>query len=287
LGPDGDVFVTGVTVGEDFPVTNAFQPNLKGTIDAFVARIRPVIEGTMGLDWDTVPAGDPLTYEVGLDSRLLRSTDSVSATIEFPPCVDTSGFNPEVIRDQVSSEPPFSTLSWNPPTLIVDFGVTIFAPFDTAKIDISGTKAGSGDPSCCATANIIHEADQNGYTASCCVQVGGCSGNALPEQVRGLKATKQPRSAPTDVRLEWQEASPLDTVTTQYVVYRVVSQDKRVIPLANTVTVASGDRRVVRLTPSAPRDNPVHIDRDVIFRFSPKILFYQVRGACSDGREGT
>ena len=57
LGPDGAAFVTGSTASTNFPSRNAFQPDLAGSGDAFVAKIDTAIAGDGSLVYSTYLGG--------------------------------------------------------------------------------------------------------------------------------------------------------------------------------------------------------------------------------------
>ena len=64
----GDVYVTGETRSTDFPVTaNAFQSTLKGTVNAFVAKLNPAASGAAQLLYSTYLGGSGNAYFAGAD----------------------------------------------------------------------------------------------------------------------------------------------------------------------------------------------------------------------------
>ena len=67
LDDDGDVYVTGVTFSDDFPVTaDAYADSISGSIDAFVARLRLQGKGQDDLIYSTYLGGMGWDYGLGI-----------------------------------------------------------------------------------------------------------------------------------------------------------------------------------------------------------------------------
>lgn len=85
----GSAYVTGITASADFPVLNAFQPNRRGTLDAFVTKLNP--DGTLAystflggsgniFDSGTLSEGHDIAVTPGGEAYVTGNTGAV----DFP-----------------------------------------------------------------------------------------------------------------------------------------------------------------------------------------------------------
>ena len=130
---------------------------------------------------------------------------------------------------------------------------------------------GAAAPSFAATLDLAAEGQDEGLDLAACAP--------LPPPMTHLDAAR--RGA--DGLLQWDAAT--DASTDHYNVWKVINQDRTLIPTANKDTAAV-DPNVVSVCLAVPRAGPICTDSTT--SGSPVgVLFYQVRGACADGTEGT
>jgi hypothetical protein len=130
LDGSGNVFVTGVTLSTNFPVTaGAFQTTFVGLRDAFVAKFNPSLAGTQSLVYSTLLGG---TVDISGRSACTGYVPDLAGTIAVTPQIDGG-----IAVDSAGNVVVASA------TTAVDFPTTPGA-FQT-QINVQFT--GSGDPS--------------------------------------------------------------------------------------------------------------------------------------------
>ncbi|PYV36294.1 MAG: hypothetical protein DMG06_31025, partial [Acidobacteria bacterium] len=63
LDNQGNLYVTGGTVSNDFPIVNALQPVLRGSLDAFIAKLKPT---GSEMDFSTYLGGSGSDQGIGI-----------------------------------------------------------------------------------------------------------------------------------------------------------------------------------------------------------------------------
>lgn len=162
---------------------------------------------------------------------------------------------------------------------------TDLLPGERQTVDVTGLRGGAPDPACPATASIIYTTNPAGIRRTVYIQIGSCPSGGLPDPVAGVKLAK----SGADVELSWDEPSPAEVDTTAYHVWKVMNGDKRLIPDADhlaerslpaAIKCGAGD-----CAGDVPRAAPNCRDRNELSSGVPRVVFYQVRGACG-GYEG-
>ena len=145
-------------------------------------------------------------------------------------------------------------------------------------VAITGMNAGPlHTPSCGSTSSFIHQSDPSGITVDTSFQIGGCPG--FPQPVTGLLAAR----SGAQVALQWDAASDVETAA--YDVWSVVGGDETLVPRANRPTSVTRPTEVLPVCLGVPRAAPACSDGGAAN--ASGVVFYQVRGACGDGTEGT
>lgn len=224
----------------------------------------------------TAAVGDPLTYRFSA-SNFQDPTAGHDAVLEdvLPPCLDLSGFDPIAFPSQISSPTMPLVVEWTAATrtLRLHFQAVV-QPGDQHFITVTGIRAGVvGD--CVNEATLAStrcRRTTSGATDTVRIDVvSSCP--VLPVPVSGVRAVR----AGGGVDLSWT-TSP-DVATVRYNVWSI-EDAKASLPLLNQVAPT---RRSV--CADVPRGSETCVDARPLAAGS--VRYYQVRGVCGDGREGT
>lgn len=258
-------------VGAHVRLNPGEAPGADASIDSYLTAVAPSI---------------PLKLFV---SAYAYHTLIYSVEVGLPACLDTTDFDPIARPWQIEWKDGFATVVWNPVTRILAFNdyfpVSIGMYYDAV---VHGLRTGGADPACCVT-GAISWADYCGVvresvSVPCMAIDPALSCPAAVPPVTGLRLVgNEYPSGAWDVTLSWDGATDPDTVS--YNVYRVTGGDASILPVANQDEVLR--RPDIQLVTFTPRADPTARD----FSYDaptplPNLIFYQVRGVCSDGSEG-
>lgn len=240
----------------------------------------------------SVPPGAPVIYNFPI-TGYYYTFYGVVLTDLIPDCLDDRDFDPDAKPWQITliSPPPLPV-----PAVAVSYDratrnlvISAYGSFNHWQVDVQvrGLYAAFDDPACCNSASYDVTNPECGLltltTGPACVAIDSSIACVVkPEIVRNLRAVKDPVGA---VTLSWDRA--LDTATVAYDVWKLTSSDPSGIPLANKDEwPRSGDLASVCL--DEPVTSPVCVDwYEGQIDPDPPLVFYQARGVCSDGSEGT
>lgn len=232
----------------------------------------------------TAAPGVPLTINLGIQ---FGYSSGARVEVAVPACIDATDFDPVARPWQITWFDTRPSVTWNSTSRLLSFDFP-HAPRYANSAEIRGLRAGGADPSCCLDATLLWQ-DYCGWVSDplqSCVSIDpslACSDPAAAVTALTLVGDDD-GSGNWRIDLAWDEATDAETVS--YHVYRIVSGDASAVPVANHDGALRRDD--IQFVTSTTRSRPFASD----YGFSPPtaapaLYFYQVRGVCSDGSEGT
>ena len=248
----------------------------------------------------TLDDGRPIAFPrlpgepVDLTVRLHNYGDAYghAATVQIDlddPILERTLFDPVAVPSQVSVEPGPARILWSSSTgqLRVDFDEPL-PPSVEQTVSIVGLRAGA-EGTLCRSAVVIDwmdpvgsaTIDEENLAPQTCLTVAsapGCAG--VPAVVTGLLAAP----AGADVALAWNPAT--DPATVAYNVWKVVTGDRALIPVADRQTSLARPLEVQAACVGVPVGREICLDLGDESVPTAPLVFYQIRGACPDWTEG-